>query len=431
MSELKFKAYGELEISEALSDASHVIIEENGDVKRFPANSIGKVKTVNGAEPDENGNVAVEIPAPVQPDLSQNDPEAPDYVKNRPFYQDTVFDITWDGNTEGLDAVEGMPFYKVSGTAPEKNDISGSEIVFENDGVQEVHKADDIGYMEGENCIAIGEFVVITYAENATMAGIIFPTIGVWFISFGTQFTRSLKKTITKTLDADYLPDTVATKSEVEAVQTIANNAQTTAENAQTIANNAQTTAENAKTIAENAVGADVVKGGNYKLRIGQGKYAGYGFAILHNDSVQMNYTNDGIYDERTGSNLNMSSQSVFKESKSSQKKIVITTNADGNTQENSIVLDGSNGQYLSISADGRLYYSGKALTVGSSPNFCKIIRGVNTPELEYDAATKGYVDGKISDTEIFLKSSTADSAKKFKITVDDSGNLTATEVTE
>lgn len=81
MSELKFKAYGELEISEALSDASHVIIEENGDVKRFPANSIGKVKTVNGAEPDENGNVAVEIPAPVQPDLSQNDPEAADYVK--------------------------------------------------------------------------------------------------------------------------------------------------------------------------------------------------------------------------------------------------------------------------------------------------------------------------------------------------------------
>lgn len=61
MSELKFKTYGELEISEVLSDASHVIIEENGDVKRFPANSIGKVKTVNGAEPDENGNVAIEI----------------------------------------------------------------------------------------------------------------------------------------------------------------------------------------------------------------------------------------------------------------------------------------------------------------------------------------------------------------------------------
>ena len=141
-----------------------------------------------------------------KPDWNQNDSTAPDYVKNRPFYQDTVFDITWDGNTEGLDAVEGVTFYKVSGTAPEKNDISGSEIVFENDGVQEVHKADDIGPMEGENYVLIGEFAVIVYAENANVHGIIFPTIGVWFLSAGTQFTRSLKKTITKTLDAVYLP---------------------------------------------------------------------------------------------------------------------------------------------------------------------------------------------------------------------------------
>ena len=97
MSELKFKAYGELEISEALSDASHVIIEENGDVKRFPANSIGKVKTVNGAEPDESGNVTV------QPDFSQNDPTAPDYVKNRPFYTgDPVETVVVEERTESF-----------------------------------------------------------------------------------------------------------------------------------------------------------------------------------------------------------------------------------------------------------------------------------------------------------------------------------------
>lgn len=61
MSEITFKTYDELEISEGLTESSHVIIEENGDVKRFPANSIGKVKTVNGVEPDENGNVAIKI----------------------------------------------------------------------------------------------------------------------------------------------------------------------------------------------------------------------------------------------------------------------------------------------------------------------------------------------------------------------------------
>ena len=60
MSDLKFKTFGELDVSEALTEASHVIIEENGDVKRFPTDSIGKVKTINGVEPDESGNVLVE-----------------------------------------------------------------------------------------------------------------------------------------------------------------------------------------------------------------------------------------------------------------------------------------------------------------------------------------------------------------------------------
>ena len=54
-------------------------------------------------------------------------------------------------------------------------------------------------------------------------------------------------------IDPKYLPDTIATKSEVEAAQTTASNAQTTANNAQTTANNAQTTANNAQTTASNA----------------------------------------------------------------------------------------------------------------------------------------------------------------------------------
>ena len=41
MSEIKFKSYDELEVAEAMSDASHVLVEENGEVKRFPANGLG------------------------------------------------------------------------------------------------------------------------------------------------------------------------------------------------------------------------------------------------------------------------------------------------------------------------------------------------------------------------------------------------------
>lgn len=58
------------------------------------------------------------------------------------------------------------------------------------------------------------------------------------------------------------------------------------------------------------------------------------------------------------------------------------------------------------------------------------ILRNIATPEFDYDAATKDYVDKKISDTKIVLNSSTSGSTKKFEITVDDSGSLTATEVT-
>ena len=54
-------------------------------------------------------------------------------------------------------------------------------------------------------------------------------------------------------IDEKYLPDTIATKSEVEDAQTMARNARATANNAQTTANNARTTANNAKTTANNA----------------------------------------------------------------------------------------------------------------------------------------------------------------------------------
>lgn len=46
------------------------------------------------------------------------------------------------------------------------------------------------------------------------------------------------------------------------------------------------------------------------------------------------------------------------------------------------------------------------------------------------EIATKQYVDDKISDKEIILSSSTAGSTKKFKLTIDDTGTLTASEIT-
>lgn len=51
-------------------------------------------------------------------------------------------------------------------------------------------------------------------------------------------------------------------------------------------------------------------------------------------------------------------------------------------------------------------------------------------PIKDMQIATKKYVDDKISDKEIILSSSTAGSTKKFKLTIDDTGTLTASEIT-
>lgn len=51
-------------------------------------------------------------------------------------------------------------------------------------------------------------------------------------------------------------------------------------------------------------------------------------------------------------------------------------------------------------------------------------------PTSPMQIATKKYVDDKISDKELILSSSTAGSTKKFKLTIDDTGTLTASEIT-
>lgn len=61
-----------------------------------------------------------------------------------------------------------------------------------------------------------------------------------------------------------------------------------------------------------------------------------------------------------------------------------------------------------------------------------RIIRDVKDPEQANDAATKGYADKILTagnSDSVVIKSSTPNSTKKFRITVDDTGAITATEV--
>lgn len=76
--------------------------------------------------------------------------------------------------------------------------------------------------------------------------------------------------------------------------------------------------------------------------------------------------------------------------------------------------------------------YFAKSKDFGATTGVAKY--GASTPEISWDGntATIKKLDEKfIPDMDsVILNSSTTDSTKKFKITVDDSGNITATEVT-
>ena len=202
--------------------------------------------------------------------------------------------------------------------------------------------------------------------------------------------TISVKTTeeIVTPIDEKYLPENLATKADVENVQTTANNAQTTAENAQSTANNAQTTAD-----------AALPKSG--------GEMSG----IIESSSeirFPRKYNSDSPPIDGLRITSNITSKTLSNRLKSEgvtpsifSKIETIVTWLDGITIYSPNKM--SNGNTITISADGERI------------DFI----GVN--------AKKPIT---ISAKDIILQSSTANSTKKFKITVDDTGTLKATEVT-
>lgn len=98
----------------------------------------------------------------------------------------------------------------------------------------------------------------------------------------------------------------------------------------------------------------------------------------------------------------------------------------------------------LLISGDGSMYTGDVNIRTETKPVWNKITSQIRlnsagqleqqtmaaAPAEDMQIATKKYVDNKISDKEIILSSSTVGSTKKFKLTIDDTGTLTASEIT-
>ena len=177
----------------------------------------------------------------------QNDPTADDYIKNRPFYTDetskeTVVLKKTFTTTKSDDWCCPFFFKPIIGQV---YTVVWDEklyecIAYEFVGdicIGNLNIADD-----GEN--NTGEPFFCYYRDNDDY-GLCVRSAGAHTIEIST--IKVVK------LDKKYLPDTIADKSDVEVAQTTADNAKITANNAQTAANKAQTTADKAQNTANNA----------------------------------------------------------------------------------------------------------------------------------------------------------------------------------
>lgn len=160
----------------------------------------------------------------VQPDFSQSDSEAPDYVKGRTHYEETTvvnepLNITWDGNTEGLLRVNSI-YYKISDLVLTDEQIksitytdsSGTTIVVANSWNMMVNMG-----TAHEGGASLGTYCYVVKKDGAVIEGKTFNEAGIYFVSFGGVYVTSLTttepveqtKTVVHKLDKKFLPDDV------------------------------------------------------------------------------------------------------------------------------------------------------------------------------------------------------------------------------
>ena len=188
----------------------------------------------------------------VQPDWNQNDSTQPDYIKNRPFYAgDPVETILVEESTVTFAENHGSYMAQFpstfEATVGETYKVSWDGTVYERT-CAIVNGLPTFGNLSiaGAGSDTGEPFLMVVHNGRKIV-------IGTADTSASHTFSISGFVTEAVKIDPKYLPDTVATKSEVEVARTMADNAQTAASNAQTKASNAQDTANNAQATANNA----------------------------------------------------------------------------------------------------------------------------------------------------------------------------------
>ena len=159
----------------------------------------------------------------VQSDYAQNDPTAKDYIKNRPGGYETGFEITWDGDTTGRASAtaEGAPYvwYKVSDKILTADDIIGATVTAVENGVSQSFVVTSDMIIEQEYGYVIGYSYIFIAAKTGDFNGMHIPEPGVYFLNASADGfsvnVSSLSTIIPIPFDDKYIPDSIARKDKV------------------------------------------------------------------------------------------------------------------------------------------------------------------------------------------------------------------------
>ena len=128
--------------------------------------------------------------------------------------EDRSFDITWDGNVEGLLSAEspaGISFYKVSDVTPTIEMLNGATLVFsKNDGTFGEAIVSEGNFTDFGDVLA-SEGIIICHKAPYEINGMVVPEIGTYFVKINGDYYDRLCNHIVdiKTIDPKYLPSGV------------------------------------------------------------------------------------------------------------------------------------------------------------------------------------------------------------------------------
>ena len=245
-------------------------------------------------------------------------------------------------------------------------------------------------------------------------------------ISISQTKTETVTRYNTKLLPEYLLPkflrkNVVASKTEVQRAQTTADYAQTAADNAQSTADSAQSTASAAQRTANTAKStAEAAQStANTAKTTADAAFPKTGGDITGNVKISGRVSFPATYTSSSGYPTIITG-------------LLLSAGVSSGIVQIRMGTSGLDPSYSSITAietelDGIRIHKPNVLADSGYSVVRMEVRGVRLSFVDYYNKTPKTICAK----DIILQSSTADSTKKFKITVDDSGTISATEVNE